>query len=195
MKDVSHETSEALAIYGAELLRWNRRINLIGRGTTGEIVRRHIEDSSQIIDIKSKNSPWCDLGTGAGLPGLVVAILQRGEIARMTLVEADRRKATFVEHIVRKLDLDVTVINRRIEDIDPLGADIVSARALAPLPRLLDLATRHGSENATYIFPKGARAEEEIDAARERWRFSVDRIPSKTAKNATILKIRDVIRV
>ena len=152
--------------------------------------------SAQLLPLAPTFQHWSDLGSGAGFPGLVIAILtaERHPLPRVTLVESDQRKAAFLNEIRRELDLQVTVEARRAEDLAPLQADIVSARALADLPRLLTLAHRHLAPGGTCLFPKGANAAAEIARARDGWRFDLTLIPSITDHNAHILKIESLER-
>lgn len=197
-RNVSRETFERLRIYEDLLRKWTSRINLIGRSTVDDIRDRHIRDSVQVFDcVPSATGHWADLGSGAGLPGIVVAILAAEERPdlRMTLVESDLRKSAFLMTVARELGLHIRIETQRIETLAPLGADVLSARALAPLDRLLGYAERHMVPGGIAIFPKGARWREELDQALENWRFSYQNQPSATDPDATILKIGGISRV
>jgi len=137
-----------------------------------------------------------DLGSGGGLPGLVVAILARDFLpeAKFTLVESDVRKSVFLRTVSRETSTPVDVRTDRIEMIEPLVADVISARALAPLPKLLSFAHRHGHQNTVGLFPKGATYRSEVKSALENWAFSVDDIPSQTDSDAVILRIEGLRR-
>jgi len=194
--NVSHETIEILKEYAQELLRWNGRINLVGKSTEPRVLDRHIVDSIQVSNaVAAENGLWCDLGSGGGLPAVVIAILRRETDLQILCLESDRRKAAFLRHVAVKLDLKLDVISERIENVPPVAATILSARALAPLPVLLSFAERHGASGSTCVFPKGVRYEEEIAQARSEWRFSLETIPSTTAQGSFLLKIRDIERV
>lgn len=191
MAAVSRETQlEALA----DLVRkWNPRINLVAPDTLRVIRDRHIVDSQQVYEaLENPQGSWLDLGSGGGFPGLVIVILDCS--LDLTLVESDRRKAAFLCAAIRELGLAAKVKAVRVEDLSPQEADIISARALAPLDRLLGLATRHGHADTTYLFPKGERHEDEVAAASVDWCFTVDRIPSRTRSGSVILKLRNVRR-
>jgi len=181
----------------ALLEKWNRRINLIGRSTLGEIWTRHIEDSLQVYRAAGRPGDWADLGTGAGLPGLVIAILAHEETPenKVTLVESDQRKAEFCRAVIRTLGLTATVRSERIESTFPINADMLCARALAPLDVLLGYAKRHMKQGGLAIFPKGAGWQQEVEAAARNWRFRLDRVASSTDSAAVILKIGDIERV
>lgn len=196
--DVSRETLDRLKTYVALLEKWNPRINLVARSTLGQIWQRHFVDSAQIFHLAPKNAGhWVDLGSGGGFPGLVVATLAlelRPEM-RVTLVESDTRKATFLRTVIRELGLNASVIDQRIEAIEPLQADVLSARALADLNMLLGFSALHLDPSGTALFPKGASWEKELHDAQQRWRFCYERFTSKTEAEAVILKIREVSHV
>lgn len=195
--NVSRETVERLQDYVALLKKWNKRINLVARRSANEVWQRHIEDSAQIL--KCAPLPverWLDLGSGGGLPGLVVAIIgaSSGQIQQVTLVESDTRKAVFLGEVSRILGLNTVILNERIESIPAQNANVISARALADLPALFDLSIRHATAGATYIFPKGATHRDEIRRAMESWTFDVIVHPSVTEPDAAILVVRNLAR-
>lgn len=194
-QDVSRETLEKLDAFAALLEKWTGKINLIAKSTVDDIMMRHIWDSAQAFQPFS--GKWADLGSGGGLPGVVVAILAQAQDApsETVLIESDQRKATFLRTCARELDVPLTVIAKRIEQAEPQRAQIVSARALADLDTLLELSTRHLSAEGIAIFSKGAQWQSEINDARKHWRFSCDAVPSKTNPDAAILRIRDIERV
>jgi 16S rRNA (guanine527-N7)-methyltransferase len=196
-RDVSRETLERLRAYQALLGKWNPAINLVARSTLESIWDRHFLDSAQIYDLAPRNATsWADLGSGGGFPGLVVGILATGEgrSLALTLVESDRRKAAFLETVARETGVPVTVASARAEDIAPLGVQVLSARALAPLPALLALAQRHLAPEGTALFPKGATHAEELRQALEGWRFSYDTTVSLTDPASVIYRIRGIAR-
>lgn len=197
--DVSRETSERLASYAVLLRKWNPAINLVSRATLDELETRHFADSAQLFDLAPAEARhWVDLGSGGGFPGLVIAIIAE-ELApnlRVTLIESDQRKATFLRTVARELGLKrVEVIDARIEAADPQEADVLSARALAPLDRLLGFAERHLSPGGVALFPKGARYADEVNRALASWRFEVQNHPSKTDPQAVVLKLGGIARV
>lgn len=197
--DVSRETAARLSAYAGLLRKWNPAINLVARSTLDDLEARHIADSAQLFDLAPPDARhWVDLGSGGGFPGLVIAILAAGRPhgLRVTLIESDQRKAAFLRTVARELGLDnVSVLDTRIEDTPPQRADVLSARALAPLAALLAFTERHLAPGGTALFPKGARADEELDAALASWRFEVQKIPSGTDPQAVILKIGGIARV
>ncbi|GGL55215.1 16S rRNA (guanine(527)-N(7))-methyltransferase RsmG [Wenxinia marina] len=191
--DVSRETRERLLAYVELLRKWTKRINLIAPSTAGDVWQRHILDSAQLATLHQGGRTWGDLGSGGGLPGLVVAILQPG--CRVTLVESDARKCAFLQTARRELGLSVEILSCRIEDLAPLGADVVSARALAPLTDLIGFAALHLAPDGIALFPKGRQAAAEIAAARASWDFALTEFPSMTDPEARILKIERPRRV
>jgi 16S rRNA (guanine527-N7)-methyltransferase len=192
--NVSRETLERLKAFISLVEKWTAKINLISKFSTADIWERHIVDSAQIHALAPETGLWVDLGSGGGFPGLVAAILSHGEgfAHQFKLVESDQRKAVFLRTAIRELELDVHVESKRIEDIEPLQADIVSARALADLKQLLSFAHRHLAPDGVAVFPKGETWQKEVHAARLRWSYSCEPIRSRTNQQAAILKIKDI---
>jgi 16S rRNA (guanine527-N7)-methyltransferase len=195
--NVSRETIATLQAFEAEVRRWTSTVNLVSRSSLDQLWERHIDDSAQIFKARPDNAVrWLDLGSGGGFPGLVVAILaselQPG--LKVTLVESDQRKATFLRQTAQKLGLSVEVLAKRIESLPPQMADVVSARALAPLTDLLDLALPHLKPDGIALFPKGARHAEEVSDARRSWNFDLDSVPSAADPDAALLIIRKLRR-
>lgn len=193
LPDVSRETRARLDTYADLLVRWNDRINLVSRSTLPDLWNRHIADSAQLAG-RAPPGPlrWADFGSGAGFPGLVVAIL-RPEV-EMILVESDRRKCAFLGTVARETDTSVDIRSARVDDIPPLAAKVVSARALAPLDVLLGYAHRHLAPEGLALFLKGATCEAEIFKALETWSFRCERTPSVTDPAAVILKLSEIAR-
>lgn len=196
--DVSRETSEKLDSYVALIQKWNKAINLISRSSEADIWQRHIADSAQLAQhLPSGPRLWLDLGSGAGLPGIVLAIIAT-EVApslRFELVEVDQRKATFLRQVSHELGLNVTVLTERIEALAPRSADVVSARALASLSDLCNFAERHLDADGIAVFLKGAGAEAEIEVAQKKWSFNLESFPSKTSADALVLKLKKIRHV
>jgi len=192
---VSRETLARLELYASLLGEWNRRINLVGRSTLGDLWRRHMLDSAQLLPLlppapTGRARVVVDLGSGAGFPGLVLSILGAGEVH---LVEADRRKALFLREAVRQTGADARVHNQRIEAMTPVPADVVTARACAPLTGLLAYAAPFldaGEDGEPCcLFLKGKRADEELTEAGKAWIMSVDSFQSRSDSAGTILRI------
>lgn len=196
--DVSRETLERLSNYHDLLLKWGARINLVSRATLDDAWTRHFADSAQIFDLAPPDARvWADLGSGAGFPGLVVAMLaaELRPSLRVRLIEADQRKAAFLRTVARETGIDADIVADRIESASPSNADVVSARALAPLADLLAMAERHLLPGGVCLFPKGARYRDEIAEALETYTFDCENYPSKTDADSVILKIGGIGRV
>lgn len=194
---VPREAIESLRGYADLITFWNKRINLLSRQEASSLWPRHIVDSAQLARIACPLArTWLDLGSGAGFPGLVCAAIARAEhrATSFTLVEADGRKAAFLREAARRMDLDVAVRHSRIEQLPLSAQDVISARALAPLARLLDYAAPFCHQQTTLLFPKGRRAISELTLARQAWHIRVVRVPSRTDPEATILKLSEVSR-
>lgn len=195
--DVSRETMDRLSAYVETLLRWNKKINLIGRNTTSEVWQRHIVDSAQLVHLAPESENWVDLGSGAGLPALVVAAIRTEMNApfSMTVVESDQRKCAFIAEASRKMDVPVTIINKRIEAAPATGFDVVSARALAPLTKLLGFAAQFRKPGAVCLFPKGANVDLELTEAAKTWHMTYERRPSAVDDASVILVMKEFERV
>ncbi|MFB2533283.1 16S rRNA (guanine(527)-N(7))-methyltransferase RsmG [Paracoccus sp. p3-h83] len=186
--DVSRETTSRLEAYAALISRWTRAINLVSPSTVGDIWRRHIIDSAQLFPLIPKEANHLvDLGSGAGLPGLVLAILAQDHLPelKVTLVESDGRKATFMRTALRETQTAAQVLTARIESLPPLRADVVTSRALAPLNRLVPLATPHLVPGGRMIFLKGANWQSEWDQLDPP--MAIQPIPSRTSAESMIL--------
>lgn len=182
-----------LEAYVGLLVKWQARINLVAPATLPDVWIRHVLDSAQLFaHMAGREGPVLDLGSGAGFPGLVLAILGRGDI---TLVEADRRKAAFLQEAARITDAPVTVAACRIEALQPIRAGIVTARALAPVVELLHYARPFTDESTLYLFLKGERVDAELTTARERWNMKVDKAPSLSDARGVILRLEGVTDV
>ena len=194
---VSRETLERLQAYHDLLRKWTDRINLVAAGTVEDAWKRHFLDSAQLMRLSPEGGKWLDAGSGAGFPGAVIAIMAAEERPdlRITLVESDQRKAAFLRAVSRETGVPFMVLGERIEDVAPQAADVISARALAPLNALLDHAERHIAPKGVALFMKGAKADIEVGAALDRWRFRCEKIASVTDPEAVILKIGDIERV
>jgi 16S rRNA (guanine527-N7)-methyltransferase len=196
--DVSRETLDRLTIYHDLLRKWGSRINLVSRGTLDDAWTRHFIDSAQLFELAPGDAKvWVDLGSGGGFPGLVVAILAadtRPDL-EVRLIEADQRKAAFLRTVCRETGITAHIVAERIESATPSEADVLSARALAPLTELLTMAERHLRPGGVCLFPKGARHREEVAEALETFTFDCEEYPSKTGADSVILKIGGIGRV
>lgn len=191
MSDVSREAEARLVEYEALLRRWNARINLVASSSLADLRHRHIYDCVQITThVSPEDGVWADLGSGGGLPGIVLAICFADRPTSFRLIESDQRKATFLRTVIRELDLkNATVLTQRIEAAEPLNAAYVSARALAPLPRLMSYVSRHMAPEGQAWLMKGAQWQQELADARRDWSFQAQHYPSTTQSGAAILRI------
>jgi len=192
--DVSRETVDKLKRYEELLRRWQRSMNLVAPNSLDHIWLRHFADSAQLLNIKPDKKKWLDLGTGAGFPGMVLAILLRNDsVACVRLVESNGRKCAFLRDVARQTGVEVEVLNDRIERIADRpslsGVEVVTARALAPLSKLLGYAAPLFSPGTSGLFLKGRDRPAEIEAAREHWRFDVKTHPSITDRDGRIVEI------
>jgi 16S rRNA (guanine527-N7)-methyltransferase len=196
LRTVSRETTERLRILAETLSRWNPALNLVSKATLPQMDDRHLRDSAQLIEfVQLRVNHWVDIGAGGGFPGLVVAaILQETDPGcRVTLIEADKRKCVFLREAARKMNLPINVIAERIERVPPLGADVVSARALAAMPTLCAYADRHLREGGTALFLKGAAHQAELQQAlSDGWRFDLSAHKSITDPQGVILELRNL---
>jgi len=189
---VSRETLARLEAYAELLTRWSARINLIGRDTIADLWRRHILDSAQLrafVPDRARN--MIDLGSGAGLPGLVLAILGAPGVE---LVEADSRKCAFLREAARITEAPVTLRPCRIETVSPHPVDVVTARACAPLDRLLGLAEPFLAPDSECLFLKGERVGEELTLARKRWTMTPSLHQSRSDPRGVVLRLQQVAR-
>jgi 16S rRNA (guanine527-N7)-methyltransferase len=193
--NVSRETLDRLKLYVALLEQWQPRINLVAGTTLPDVWHRHIADSAQLVDFAPEARTWLDLGSGAGFPGLVIAIMTHGGAGpRVSLIESDRRKSAFLAEVARQTGISVEIHTARIEQIATQrilsSVDVVSARALAPLVRLIPLSLPFFGDATLGLFPKGRDAESEVAQARVNWAFDVEMTPSLTDAEARIVAIR-----
>lgn len=190
---VSRETLARLEDYARLLTAWNQRINLVGRTTIGDLWQRHILDSAQLMaHLPPGTRRVVDLGSGAGLPGLVLAILGVPEVH---LIESDRRKAVFLAEAIRITRATALLHVRRAEETPPFAADVVTARACAPLPELLDLAAPFVGPSTVCLFLKGRAVAAELTEAAKRWNMLAETLPSVADKSGCIVKLEKLSRV
>ena len=188
--DVSRETVGQLETMVNLLGRWQKAINLIGRATLQDVWARHVLDSAQLKPlIPSEARSLTDLGSGGGFPGLVVAALRPD--LDITLIESDARKAAFLGEAARHMALPKPprIVVGRVEDVPPAQADVVTARAVAPLGQLLDWADHHRSNTAICLFHKGKGWQGELTEAMKNWDIACQPLSSITDRDAVILRI------
>lgn len=200
--NVSRETRLALEIYETLLIKWQKSINLVGPSTLDQFWWRHAADSAQLLALAPKHATqWLDIGAGGGFPGLVVAMIWLGqadqEERKVHLVESDQRKCAFMRTVIRETGCPALVHECRIEAFAPSrdahnemggrGFDVISARALAPLPKLFDLAVPFYEIHTKGLFLKGKGWEEELTQARQLWKVECDIVTSHTDAAARVL--------
>jgi 16S rRNA (guanine527-N7)-methyltransferase len=187
---VSRETADRLVTFVRLLLDENGRQNLIARSTESEIWDRHIQDSLQLL----RHAPpgrWLDIGSGAGLPGMVAAIARPDQ--EIILVEPRARRAEFLSETAQALGLhNVRVVAAKVQTVEPLTAAIITARAVAALGRLFSIGGRHAGPGCVWLLQKGRNAVAELAEARQSWQGRFDLVPSETDPQAAIVMARDV---
>lgn len=191
---VSRETIERFQYYAMLLYRWQARINLVSASTLPDLWRRHFWDSAQLWPLLPAHTQvLVDLGSGAGFPGLVLAILG---VPSVHLIEADARKVAFLHEVARITGTSVTIHLARVETLAPWPANIVTARAVAPLNRLLALVAPYLSRpESKAIFLKGRTVGEELTTARKKWNMTITRNPSQSDPSGVILCVKEIFRV
>ena len=191
---VSRETVARIETVIATLDEWRTKMNLIGPSEFDQVWRRHVLDSLQLAPLIPTDGHTVDLGSGSGFPALILAANFNHQDARMTMIESVGKKCAFLRAAVEAADLPAKVIQGRVEAANPEKADCVTARAFAPLPKLLAYAEPWLTNGAYGVIPKGRRWQEELTDALESWRFSYEAIPSVTGDGA-VLRISEVSRV
>ncbi|HVZ04931.1 16S rRNA (guanine(527)-N(7))-methyltransferase RsmG [Hyphomicrobium sp.] len=193
---ISRETLERLTTYAQLLGRWQKTINLVAPSTLNDTWQRHFADSAQLWQFRPASARvWLDIGSGAGFPGLVLAIL--GAEAGAThhiLVESDARKAAFLREVARKTGIVVDILCMRIENSETRAkvksVDCITARALAPLPRLLEMSAPYFESKTLGLFLKGREVAAEIEQAAQSWRFDYELKPSVTDEYARVVLLK-----
>jgi 16S rRNA (guanine527-N7)-methyltransferase len=214
----SREAVERLVLYERLLRQWQKAVNLVSPGSLGAVWHRHFADSAQLVPLAPPGTrSWIDLGSGAGFPGLVVAILlaegvrplaatvtgntgvrREGSdpLIRVTLIESDTRKCAFLREVARQVGVDVDILSRRAESARTLLNEglprVVSARALAPLDKLLGLAAPLSPPGTTLLLMKGKEARKELQMAEAAWTFEVKLVPSVTDKHGRVAVITNL---
>lgn len=183
---------ERLRLYVSLLEKWQAGINLVSRASLEDVWRRHVWDSAQLLPlIPAKARRLADLGSGAGFPGMVLAILGAPDVH---LVESDHRKAAFLADVSRETSTPVSIHCERIEMLPGLHADVVSSRACAPLVKLLGLVRRHLAPRGMALLLKGRRTDEELTEAAKEWKITAERIQSLTDASGVILRVGEIQR-
>ena len=186
---VSRETADALARFKALVTAENEVQNLVSPASLAEFDTRHIDDGIQLAAL-GRPGCWCDVGSGAGLPGIVIALVTG---APMTLIEPRRLRADFLRRAVAELGLDAEVAEMKAERV-PAHFDNITARAVAELPKLFAIAENLAQRGTRWILPKGRSAKKELEAAQMSWQGSFTLVPSRTSDEATIIVAEGVRR-
>lgn len=196
---VSRETLDRFELWRRCLEETSAHTNLVGRKTLDEFWFRHALDSWQVFELAPKARRWADLGAGAGFPGLAIAfgLMERaGPDASVLMIDSVAKKVAFLNQVIRQTKAPATALATRVESLDPVPAvDVVTARAMAPLEKLLGYVHPFVENGAVALLPKGGRHNEELTAARKSWTFEATVIPSRTAPEAAILRIEGLARV
>ena len=195
---VSRETIARVDAYVGALEKWTPRINLVAKSTLPDLWTRHVADSLQVAELlQEQDLRYCDFGSGGGLPGLIVAavLAEKQPQTEIILVESDQRKAAFLMSAAREMGVTARVMASRIESLPKIGANVISARALAPLPKLLEWASPHLAPGGRCLFLKGAAFRQEIDEALVNWRFDSEKWTSATNPDAVVLELRNIAHV
>jgi 16S rRNA (guanine527-N7)-methyltransferase len=204
--DASRETIERLVLYEKLLRQWQKAVNLVAAGTLDAVWHRHFADSAQLVPLAPPGTrSWIDLGSGAGFPGLVVAILLAESASppasprpRVALIESDTRKSAFLHEVARQVGVAVDILSTRAESARTLVKEelprVVSARALASLDRLLGLAAPFCPPGTTLLLMKGKEARKELQMGEATWMFDAELVPSITDRHGRIVVITNLKR-
>ena len=195
--NVSRETLNGFYEYETLLSKWNEKINLVSKNTLVDIWERHFLDSGQIIKhVEASGKRWVDVGSGAGFPGLVVALLLRDRKidCDLVLVEKNSKKGFFLNEVIRKLNLSVEVVNDNIDNLEPLNADILTARAFSELNNLIEIAFRHRKKEGICLFLKGENYRIELDKTLNNWFFDYDIVGSLSSSSGKIIRVKKIFK-
>ena len=196
-EDVSHETMDRLEIFAELLTKWNRTARLVAASTLKGLWRRHLLDSAQLMDhIPGDAEKLIDVGTGGGFPGLVLAIMaaDRQPGTKFVLVDSNERKCDFLREVCRQTGTNAEIRDVRDSELEPQRADVMTARAVAPLDGLLGIASRHLTKDGLCMFLKGKGFMTEIQLAKGHWNFGLTDLQSRSHDSGRILLIRDLKR-
>jgi 16S rRNA (guanine527-N7)-methyltransferase len=188
--NVSRETKGSLEIYAALLAKWNKSINLVAPSTIPNLWERHIEDSLQLIPFLPESpSLLLDIGSGAGLPGVVLSLCTPHQV---TMIDSDTKKCLFLNEVKRHTAASFTVICARIEKTNHVPYDVITSRACASLPTLVRFSKPFLKEKSYCLFHKGKNYIKEVEEARKEWYFDLEIYPSCTDNDAAILKLSNI---
>jgi len=190
--NVSRETIELLKTYEASLNEWQQKMNLVSKNSLSDAWNRHFKDSMQLFDLLPQNAEIVyDFGSGAGFPGMVLAIIakEKTPYLKFKLVESIKKKTMYLKHVGEITCANVEIINERIENIKPETADAIISRAMCSLPDLLKYSKPFCNKNTKLIFLKGRSYQEEIKAAQREWIFQLEVLPNQESEDGVILII------
>ena len=192
--NVSRETIEKLKIYHKYLIEKNKTLNLIGKNTEKSIFSRHFKDSAQIYDLIDKNIDIVDIGTGAGFPGIIVKILMENNnlIGNMILIEKSPKKSQFLQDLCIKLDLKVKIENKRLENYNFSKISTVISRAFKSTLKTIDILYRNKEKIKELVLLKGKTYQQEIDEAKKKYTFKLEKFRSITSDDSSIVKITNI---
>jgi 16S rRNA (guanine527-N7)-methyltransferase len=195
--NVSRETLECYQAWYNILTHWNKKINLVSAATISDFWLRHAMDSHQLFALAPKaTTAWLDLGSGAGFPGLAMAILMRDKVdACVTLVESNGKKCNFLRTVIRELKLPAEAVQVRVEALPAKSYGVISARAFAPLPKLLGHCVPFWDVDTVGIFPKGVGWKHEVEDAQSMWDFAYEAEQSSTDTEAKIIVARNLKKI
>ena len=195
--NVSRETFDLLKTYEASLQEWQQKFNLVSNSSLAEAWNRHFADSAQLFSyIPSQARVLLDFGSGAGFPGMVLAIMakEKTPYLKVKLVESIAKKTLYLKHVAEICGLDVEILHDRIENLEPQKADVITSRAMASLEKLLEYTYPFCKKETQCIFPKGRSYKEELAQAQKKWRFSCQIEPNRESAEGKILIITDITR-
>ena len=177
------------------LITWNKKINLVSRKSINTSWNRHFLDSAQLwLYLPQKANTWLDFGSGAGFPGLVVALIARElkPSLKIIVVEKNKKKVIFLNEVVNKIGLNVEIISKNVDLIESQKADVITSRAFGKLDHLLRISYKHQNKNTTSLFPKGVSFSKEIKISKKKWNYELEKIKNIIDNNSFILKIRNI---
>ena len=188
--NVSRETLDLFLLYAEILAKWQAKINLISGSTIDNVWSRHFLDSAQLYDLVPRGAKTIlDIGSGAGFPGMVLAVMG---VKNVTLVEADSRKCLFLSEVLRQTGTHANIVNCRIEEFDGGCYDIITARALAPMDKLLTYINPHFGPSTKGIFLKGEQVDRELTKAKKQWKLEYRAVPSITNDRGSIIMLEKI---
>lgn len=195
---VSRETMELLKAYEASLHEWQKKFNLVSNSSLENAWNRHFMDSIQLFKYIPKSAKTlCDFGSGAGFPGMVLAIMavEKTPYLKVCLIESIRKKTLYLNEVAKIAGVSVEIINERIENLSPRRFDVITSRAMASLKDLLNYTQKFFGKETVCLFPKGKSYAEEISEAKKYWKFNCKIVPSEQSDEGVILIVTDLSKL